>query len=48
MKYSTDYDVALKVLGASGRLPCIITQLEQGTVIDCNHLNLNRYIISNL
>ncbi|XP_016365147.1 protein IQ-DOMAIN 14 [Sinocyclocheilus rhinocerous] len=24
-----DYDVALKVLGASGRLPCIITQLEQ-------------------
>ncbi|XP_058642542.1 mucin-2 isoform X2 [Onychostoma macrolepis] len=24
-----DYDVALKVLGASGRLPCIITQLQQ-------------------
>ncbi|ROI57081.1 PHD finger protein 11 [Anabarilius grahami] len=28
-KYSTDYDVALKLLEASGQLPSIITQLEQ-------------------
>lgn len=31
-KYSTDYDVALKLLETSGQLPRIITQLEQGFI----------------